>query len=444
MSDPSQTLVNPTPPPYEALARVRVKVVRGPDLGQSITGLTGRRLTVGVAPGNDLCLRDPTVSRFHLELLLGRDGVTVKDLGSLNGVLIGGLRARDVVIPLNVQVQLGATVISVEDAGEEAAPVEGLAPEVPGLVGVSRAMGEVARSIRQLAGADISVLIQGETGTGKELVATALHAASARAHGPFVVVDCGSLSPTGIASELFGHEQGAFAGAERPRQGAFGRAQGGTIFLDEIGELPLQVQPALLGVLQRRRFRPVGGEHDVSVDVRVVAATNRDLRSEVNGGAFRADLYFRLAVGRIVLPPLRERPEDIEPLVRHFVAEATGREGHLPFDEATFDTLRRQHWGGNVRELRNVVESALAVGELQLDGQGAGAGPRPPSPSQYSDEAGEVLAYREARARAIGAFERDYFTNLITRCGGNASEAARRGQIDRPYLLSILRRLGLR
>jgi DNA-binding NtrC family response regulator len=405
--------------------------------------LQGRRLTVGVAPGNDLRLTDPTVSRFHLEAQLGREGVALKDLGSLNGTRVGGLRAREVVVPLGVQVQLGATVVSVEDGGEEAF-YEGTAPEVPGLVGTSAAMGEVARSIRQLAGADISVLIQGETGTGKELVATALHAGSTRAHAPFVVVDCGSLSPTGIASELFGHEQGAFPGAERARQGAFGRAHGGTIFLDEIGELPLQVQPALLGVLQRRRFRPVGGDRDVSADVRVVAATNRDLRAEVNGGSFRADLYFRLAVGRIVLPPLRERPEDVEPLVRHFVAEATGRAGDLPFDATTLVTLRKHYWSGNVRELRNVVENALAVGELRLDGQQAVGAPAGAPAAAYADEAGEILPYREARARAVGAFEREYFSGLITRCGGNASEAARRGQIDRPYLLSILRRLGLR
>ena len=200
-------------------------------------------------------------------------------------------------------------------------------------------MQEIGRTVERLAQSNVSVLIQGETGTGKELVARAIHDLSARAKRPFIVVDPGALPATLIASQLFGHERGAFTGAEKRQEGAFELAHGGSIFLDEIGELPLAVQPALLGVLERRSFRRLGGKEDIQVDVRVIAATHRDLRAEANQGTFRADLYFRLAVARIEIPPLRERPEDIDPLVAHFAAEITGAPGFL-FSEATMSALR--------------------------------------------------------------------------------------------------------
>ena len=236
-------------------------------------------------------------------------------------------------------------------------------------------MQEIGRTVERLAQSNVSVLIQGETGTGKELVARAIHDLSARAKRPFIVVDPGALPATLIASQLFGHERGAFTGAEKRQEGAFELAHGGSIFLDEIGELPLAVQPALLGVLERRSFRRLGGKEDIQVDVRVISATHRDLRAEANQGTFRADLYFRLAVARIEIPPLRERPEDIDPLVAHFAAEITGAPGFL-FSEATMSALRGHRWSGNVRELRNVVESALAMGSINLNGLAQPAPPR--------------------------------------------------------------------
>jgi DNA-binding NtrC family response regulator len=295
-----------------------------------------------------------------------------------------------------------------------------------------------------LAESAVSVLIEGETGTGKELVARAIHERGARRSAPFVVVDCGSMPATLIASELFGHERGAFTSADRRHEGAFERAGGGTLFLDEIGELPVEVQPALLGVLERRQFRRVGGASEIAVDVRVLAATHRDLRAAANQGTFRPDLYFRLAVTRIVIPPLRDRPEDVPELIRHFVEELSGPGAPQPFDRATLASLARQHWAGNVRELRNLVESALAMGHVPLPGAArpldstGGAG-------LSSPESGRALArYREARAKAILDFERAYLGELIAECGGNASEAARRAGMDRPYLLTLLKRHGLR
>jgi DNA-binding NtrC family response regulator len=211
-------------------------------------------------------------------------------------------------------------------------------------------------------------------------------------------------------------------------------AHGGTIFLDEIGELPLAVQPALLGVLERRSFRRLGGKEDIQVDVRVISATHRDLRAEANQGTFRADLYFRLAVARIEIPPLRERPEDIAPLVAHFAADISGTQA-FPFSEATMAALRAHRWSGNVRELRNVVESALAMGSINLNGLA----------EPVAAPMGAVMPpYRAARADALAAFERTYLRKLIDAAGGNASAAARTANMDRPYLLSLLRRHGLR
>jgi DNA-binding NtrC family response regulator len=270
------------------------------------------------------------------------------------------------------------------------------------------------------------------------VVARAIHALSPRAGRAFEVVDCGSLPPTLIASELFGHERGAFTGADRKRVGAFERAHGGTLFLDEIGELPLDVQPALLGALERRRFRPLGASREVDVDVRVIAATHRDLRAAVNDASFRADLYYRIAVTRIEIPPLRERPEDVEPLVSHFVREVRGPAASSPFGWAAMAALREHRWSGNARELRNVVESALAMGRIELDGGPAAA------LDDLAEPVGARPSYRDARALAVERFERAFLTELMAEVGGNASEAARRARMDRPYLLTLLRKHGLR
>jgi DNA-binding NtrC family response regulator len=245
-----------------------------------------------------------------------------------------------------------------------------------------------------------------------------------------------------IASILFGHEKGSFTGADQRRTGAFERANGGTILLDEIGELPLEVQPALLGVLERRAFTRVGGAQSIAVDVRILAATHRDLRAEVNAGRFRADLYYRLAVAKIVIPPLRDRPEDIEPLAMHFVQKLTGVAELGPLAHA-LPALRSHPWSGNVRELRNVVEAAIVMGELDLPhtpGDPETAPIRPGTPT----EAAQIVAYRDARAAALTTFEAEYLADLIERTAGNASEAARLARMDRPYLLTLLRKHGLR
>lgn len=424
--------------PRKAYARV----MTGPNKGQTMVFEPGTSLTVGVSDDNGLPLKDPMVSRYHLELKVGHDGIEIEDLGSLNGTWMGGTRIHKVTVALGTQIKVGASTLLLGDAGETQAPSDHHAPRIDGLIGESPAMQRVVETIHRLAPSPVSVLLQGETGTGKEVLARSLHDLSDRAGKPFVTVDCGSLPPTLVASELFGHDRGAFTGAERRREGAFERAHGGTLFLDEIGELPLDVQPVLLGALERRRFRRLGSSQEVSVDVRVIAATHRDLRSSANDGSFRADLYFRLAVARVVIPALRDRLEDLEPLVRHFVEQLTG-EPDLPFDAATLHSLQGHRFSGNVRELRNMVEGALAMGEMVLDPgrQALGSAPAtaPSTPSIV-----EGKPYREARADVLREFERRYLGSLIERCNGNASAAAREAKMDRPYLLTLLRKHGLR
>jgi len=438
MVDTPRTKLQPRP--VKLVHKLRVRIDGGPDAGASCAPDDGARLAVGTADDNALVVHDPAVSRYHLELHRTPQGVEVIDLGSRNGTWVGGVRVTRATVPAGTQLRLGDTTLTVEDAGSTVAPPAATdVPRSTDLVGESDAIREVARLVHRVARVDSSVLIQGETGTGKEVVARAIHEASPRRERELVVVDCGSLPASLIASILFGHEKGAFTGADQRRAGAFERANGGTVLLDEIGELPLEVQPALLGVLERREFTRVGGSQSIAVDVRVLAATHRDLRAEVNAGRFRADLYYRLAVAKILIPPLRERPEDIEALVAHFVQRLTGVAELGPLAPA-LDQLRAHTWTGNVRELRNVVEAALVMGELDLgagDGTGRTAQPLAASPAQ-------VQSYRDARAAALARFEADYLRTLIDRAGGNASEAARIARMDRPYLLTLLRKHGLR
>jgi DNA-binding NtrC family response regulator len=458
MRDDEKT-VRALPRGQAPLLSVRALVLDGSDRGQQVELLPGQAVGVGSSPDNALRLSDMTVSRYHVELTLRRGSIEVRDLDSMNGTYIGDVRVERAFVRPGTTLSVGATRVALsepperlpEPASEARSDPVALA-EVPGLIAKSPPMRKVAHTIARLARSNVSVLLHGETGTGKEVLARALHALSDRRDQPFEVVDCGSMAPTLIASELFGHDRGAFTGAHAERPGAFERAHGGTVFLDEIGELPLDLQPMLLGVLERRRFKRVGGSKERSVDVRIVSATHRDLRNATNVGTFRADLYFRLAVARVVIPPLRERPEDIEPLVRRFAEQLSGAPNAQPFDRATLTALEAHPWSGNVRELRNVVESAVALGSLELETaqgraytgeQGEGGMAASPSSAEGVTPLLE-LPYREARAHAIAAFERAYLGRLNDLCGQNASEAARRAHMDRPYLLSLLRKHGLR
>lgn len=415
----------------ERVVRLSVTVARGPDAGKHVVAEPRAAVTVGSAEDADLRLGDPTVSRYHVELSPSEGGVMVRDLGSSNGTYLGRARLVHAEVPKDSQLRVGDTTLVVSSADETA---RADVPQIAGLVTVSPRMHEVLRQVKRLASFAGSVIVLGETGTGKELVAKALHDEGPRKGKPFVVVDCGALSPNLVESELFGHERGAFTGAVARHVGAFERAKGGTVFLDEIGELPAAAQAALLGALERKRVRRVGGDREIELDVKVVSATHRDLRAEVNRGTFRADLYFRLAGARVSIPPLRERPEDVPVLVDHFCEESAGAKSLIP--ESLVLAWQGAHFSGNVRELRNAVERALA-GDASMDD-----GPAVPGSAPAAE--GPVTRYRDARAHAVGEFERAYVTALLSRTNGNASEAARLATMDRPYLLSLLKKYDLR
>jgi transcriptional regulator with GAF, ATPase, and Fis domain len=305
-------------------------------------------------------------------------------------------------------------------------------------------MRRLMARVATVAKSSVPVLIIGESGTGKELIARALHRYSERATGPFVTLDASAQVETLAGSELFGHERGAFTGAERSRKGAFEQAHQGTLFLDEIGELPTGLQPQLLGALERKRIKRLGGSAEIPVDVRVIAATNRDLRSDVNSGAFRLDLYFRLAVVVLQVPPLRERLNDLPLLVNHFLREcghAGPRESIVP--DAQLRRLSAHSWPGNVRELRNWVEATVAMGESSDLSQSTSAGTSEP-PSADRGQASLALPYKEARRQVLDDFEARYLAHLLEAANGNVASAARRAGMDRTYLIKLLQRHRLR
>ncbi|HWA74513.1 MAG TPA: sigma 54-interacting transcriptional regulator [Polyangiaceae bacterium] len=436
MSNPTTRLRQRPTIPVKTL---RVEVVAGVDQGKSLE-TDQELLTIGTAPGSDLTLNDDTVSRFHLELARGANGVSVNDLGSSNGTLLGGARIERGVVPPGTELLLGNTRIAILD-GSGAAVEVSAESELDDLKGQTEIMRRLMAQVTTAARSNAAVLLIGESGTGKELVARALHEHGARASGPFVTLDCGALAPNLVASELFGHERGAFTGAERQHVGAFERADKGTLFLDEIGELPAELQPQLLGALERRRFRRVGGRNEIGVDVRIVGATNRDLRAEVNSGVFRLDLYYRLAVVVLRIPPLRERSADIPLLVDHFFKECghTGNAGEV-LSESTLRSLMTYRWPGNVRELRNWVEATLAMGESPELSPNSGVGNAAPG----ADAELMGLPYKDARRTLLEDFEHRYLKHLLEATQGNVAQAARKAQMDRTYLIKLIQRHALR
>jgi two-component system response regulator GlrR len=302
------------------------------------------------------------------------------------------------------------------------------------LIGRSPAMRDVIRRLRAISARDATLLIEGQSGTGKEVAAEAVHAAGARGDKPFVVVDCGAISRGLIEAELFGHERGAYTGATHSRPGAFVRADGGTLFLDEIGELDLELQPRLLRLIERREVKPLGGSTPRRVDVRIIAATNRDLAREAARGAFRSDLYYRLAVTRVRMPSLSEREEDIPLLCRSISAELAERGLANDLDAEQLDQLAQRPWPGNVRELRNAVERLVTLGP---DDSEAGWDPLP-APR------GARASFHDAKSRLIADFERQYLTEVLEEHGGNITAAAHSAKVDRVHFLRLLDKYGLR
>jgi DNA-binding NtrC family response regulator len=396
----------------------------------------GDRFSIGSHPTNELVLGDGAVSRFHCEVRCDGDAVLIADLGSRNGTFVDGVRVKEAYLSRGAVVRLGRVPIRFGAQPVRRAAVLSESPSFGGLVGDSAAMRAVFALLERAAGASSTVLLEGPTGTGKGEAALALHDAGARRGRPFVVVDCGAIPQNLVESELFGHERGAFTGADAARAGAFETAHGGTIFLDEIGELPLAVQPRLLRALEERQVRRIGSQAMRPVDVRVIAATNRDLRSAVNDGSFRTDLFYRLAVVRIRLPALRDRLEDLPVLCARLLdgLGATAEQAAAMQTRDFVSGLRRSPWDGNVRELRNYLERCLVL-EQQPPPREAdeGFGPDPAALPRFQD----------ARGRALSQFERRYLELLLEKHDGKVAVAAEAAGLSRVYLYRLLARYGL-
>jgi transcriptional regulator with GAF, ATPase, and Fis domain len=421
----------------------QIRVAAGPDAGALATSV-GRELSVGTAPGNHLVLGDPLVSRHHLVVRWGARGYWARDVGSTNGTRIGGHVVEAAALQHGSALEIGDTQLVFELLDHEITEPLSKEQRWGSVLGESPAMRRLFAVMPRIAQSDATVLIEGETGTGKSVLARAIHDASKRAASPFIIVDCSSIPPTLIESVLFGHDKGTFTGAHTARAGAFESAAGGTVFLDEIGELPLELQPKLLRVLETRQVQRIGRIDYTQVDMRVIAATNRDLREMVNRGACRADLYYRLKVVTVEMPPLRERRADIPKLVSHFWGQLTGG-GEVPAEVLL--AFSKQDWMGNVRELRNAVERAVVLGEetAHVDPVEVVVQPAPEAGMPRLELApfDPSVPFRDAKNQAIAQWEWWYIRELLTHSEGNLSRAARVAQSDRSYLRKLVKRYAL-
>jgi DNA-binding NtrC family response regulator len=423
-------MARPRRPPLAVV----VRVIGAPAV-PTVRPLRDGTLTLGAGSKADVIIDSDTVSRVHLEMKLVEEGVRVRDLGSRNGSFYLGQRVDQMVLAPGSRIRLGSVDVAIEPDPNALDEADAAGTSYRGLLGTSAAARRLFAMLTRLEGSLVNVLITGESGVGKELIARALHEGSSVASGPFVAKNCGAMSRELVQSELFGHKKGAFTGAHEARVGAFEAAHGGTLFLDEIGELPLDVQPMLLRALESGEVTPIGATHSSRMKVRVVAATNRRLDEATRTGVFREDLFYRLAVVQLRLPPLRERPEDIGILARHF-AQAAGI-GELP-DEVISD-WRALSWPGNVRELRNAVQAYAALGGLADD--------RP----ARSRRSGSVLRslvdlerpFMEQRESISEEFTRTYLSVLLDKTAGNQSEAARISGVERSHLRKLLVKHGL-
>ncbi|HZO16114.1 MAG TPA: sigma 54-interacting transcriptional regulator [Polyangiaceae bacterium] len=402
-----------------ALDHVRLVVVDGPDRGKSADVPHGKA-RVGCAPGCHLVLSDPTVSRIHCEIGVSRQGIRLRDLQSTNGTYVDGVRIYDAELTDGSTLRIGDTVLRTLVArGRDVVPLAPL-DRFGAIIGSSPEMRAIYAMIPRIAQSQTTTLIYGETGTGKELVARAIHDMSPRASAPFVVLDCAGLAPGVIESDLFGHVHGAFTGAIADRPGLFEAAHQGSIFIDEIADLPLLLQPRLLRVLETRQVRRLGANASLAVDVMVIAASSSPLSTHVNAGQFREDLFYRLAVAEIELPPLRARGNDAAEIARHFWERFAGPMQPMPDD--ILGAVRARSWPGNVRELRNFIERATKLGVASS----AGALHKSVSTSVPVD-----LPLKEARRVWIEQFELLYANAMLDRTRGNVTRAAELAGVNR-------------
>lgn len=427
-------------PPSPVAVGCVLEVRAGPDAGARFVvdgASAGGRVLVGQSPSCEIRLADRTVSRRHAALELEVDGVRLVDLGSRNGTRVNGLRIHDVVLSGGETITMGDTELRVGATTRVSIPTastQGFGK----LLGKSPAMRRLYPICERLAGTDVPVVIEGETGTGKEVLAESIHDAGRRAGGPFIVFDCTTVVASLAEATIFGHERGAFTGAVTSHPGLFEEANGGTLFIDEIGDLDLPLQAKLLRAIERSEVRRVGGNRFTHVDVRILCATRRDLDREVQAGRFRDDLYFRLAVARVELPPLRKREGDIAFLATELWRALGGDPNALTGD--FFRKLEAYDWPGNVRQLKNAIARRFALGELgplQAPGE-TGAGEQGAGGDAFISRLLErELPFVAARDTMMAEFERRYVERVLAMHGGNVGRAAKASGIGRRYFQTI-------
>jgi transcriptional regulator with GAF, ATPase, and Fis domain len=436
--------------------RVRIAVIKGPDLGLTIER-AGTTIKIGTSEDSDLQLQDDTVSREHCEIALDERGFRIVDRGSTNGVRVQGLRVYDIASAAPLELALGESVLAVTPLAEVEPRERVNTAHFDELLGHSPRMRELFAILARVAATDLSVLIEGETGTGKELVARSIHRSSPRADKPFRVFDCSVASNNLIESDLFGHEKGAFTSADKARTGALEEADGGTLFLDELGELPLEMQQKLLRCLQEGEFRRLGGRKVLKTDVRLIAATNRNLHAEVAAGRFRQDLYYRVEGITVHLPALRERIEDLPLLVDHFLSQSGFAPGSAQLPPNALEMFRAHRWPGNVRELRNVVRRMVLLPDMPFRVDPSQAQPvtgsrgsqleqrvvQPLAACWTADPANlpaDWLALENARREVQEAFELDYLALLKHMSGGVKARAAVWARTSRQAIQKLVRK----
>jgi DNA-binding NtrC family response regulator len=422
-------------------------------------------ISLGAMDDNDVVLNDDTASRYHCKIVQEDSGYVLMDLRSTNGTFINKVRIREAFLKPGCTIAVGHAQLKFNAKEEQVEIVPSSSDRCGELIGGNAKMREMYAILEKIAPTATTVVVEGETGTGKEVVAQSLHNMSPRSKGPIIIFDCGAVPPNLIESELFGHEKGSFTGAVMTRQGLFEMADGGTLFLDELGELPIDLQPKLLRVLEQREVRRVGSSKSIKVDVRIIAATNRNLEDEVRNGRFRQDLFYRLSVVRLHLPALRERPDDVPLLVDHFLKNqkynlgSDGTQRITGISPEALALLTGYSWPGNVRELVNVVERAVSfcdsqtidVGDLPEHVRNAERSLRmptsdiaPPSPAKAPRPPQSLISgdvkFKDAKEKWVSSFERDYIISLLKRHAGNISHAAREADIDRKYFRKLMKK----
>ncbi len=453
----TEVITPETGPSLRRIRKLKIVVVTAPEKAEQnrVFSFAQDEVRVGSSPDADVPISDPMISREHVSIRLLPDGFLLADLSSTNGTFIGDVRVREVVVDQETLLRIGKSVLRLLPLSETVEHEVSPRASFGRMLGASASMRETFALLERVAASDLTVLIEGETGTGKELAAEGLHTESGRG-GDLVAVNCGAIPKELLESELFGHEKGAFTGAVRERKGAFLAADKGTLFLDEIGELPLDMQAKLLRSLERREVKPVGGDKTFPVDVRVVAATNKNLAKEVKAGTFRQDLYYRLAVVTVKIPPLRTRLEDLRLLVDGIWEElarrrkAAGAPAPERPDASAMAILMRYDFPGNVRELRNIVERWAVLGTTHDPGEAQHSAPESAAASSRAPTSGGAfgdlmaLPYHEAKDALAERFERAFVDSALEKSAGNVSKAARDAGIDRRHLQRLMVRFGIK